>query len=81
MFSHSGSIGGKGIYYALLVSYRGGKTGYAGGTPYDAKSIFIGLEKNWNKNHKDKIKKQCVRTVNLLKEKKTSSTHFCSTFE
>ena len=51
MFSHSGSIGGKGIYYALLVSYRGGKTGYAEGTPYDAKSIFIGLEKNWNKNH------------------------------
>lgn len=50
MFSHVGSLGITG-HYALLFSYRGGEQGYLEGTPYQALSGVLSIEKSWGTDH------------------------------
>jgi len=50
MVSHSGTLG-KRSRYAFLFSYRGGRRGYIEGTPYEALSGVMSIEKNWSDKH------------------------------
>lgn len=50
-FTHSSGMNKNGWAYVISGSYRGAKEGRFEGTNYDAKSLFIAVEKKFNDNH------------------------------
>lgn len=51
MLTHSSGLNKKGWAYSLSASFRTAKEGYFEGTDYDAKSLFVAIEKKINENH------------------------------
>lgn len=51
MFTHNTGINKKGWGLAISGSYRKADEAYFEGTDYDAKSLFLSVEKKWNDKH------------------------------
>jgi len=51
MFTHGSGLNKNGWAYAISASYRGAKEGYFEGTDYDAKSVYVAVEKKFNEEH------------------------------
>ncbi|MDO4727621.1 MAG: carboxypeptidase-like regulatory domain-containing protein [Bacteroidota bacterium] len=51
MLTHSSGLNKNGWAYSLSASFRTAKEGYFEGTDYDAKSLFVAIEKKFNENH------------------------------
>ena len=51
MITHGSGLTKKGWAYAASASYRGAKEGFFEGTDYDAKSMFLAIEKRVNDKH------------------------------
>ncbi len=49
--THSSGMNAKGWAYTFSASYRGADEAYFDGTNYDAKSLFVAIEKRFNDSH------------------------------
>lgn len=51
MFTHGSGLTKNGWAYAISASYRGAEEGHFQGTDYDAKSVYVAVEKKINEQH------------------------------